>query len=221
MKAALLLATILLLITVFPTQERGSLIAKRTPYDSILPIEYMGDDGELYVGCTAWAALVNGKTVWVTADHCVMDGDKPVKLFLKGKEQSVLRRDPAGDLAVITGPAVPGLGVSFMAPSVRDYIWATGYPHGSRRTHTTAGIFSQERDDDGKAVFNVAVASGMSGGPYFDKEDMVVGVIRAHECPIQVFSPIPLPIQVRPTGFCPVSKGATLSELRSFLFREE
>lgn len=193
-------------------------VAKPNPLNSIRPLQMyqVQDDGTktLVIICTAWATRYEEKPVWATAMHCAesdpsdslseadgwfVDG-KPVQLI-----RGVLSDEKAIDVAIFQGgPKADPLNISFAAPTPLTPIWTSGYPFGSERQHTTAGVYSNDRDDDGYALYNLAVAPGMSGAPIVLMNGSVIGVLRRMECPTFV-------------QWCPVSAGTSTVGLRSVL----
>ncbi|MEQ1910232.1 MAG: serine protease [Vicinamibacterales bacterium] len=161
--------------------------------------------------CTTWAAYSDvHQRVWVTAAHCVFDEQGEVMLrglMVDEKSVAILAVNGPVDLALLRGgpTGVAPLRVAQGMPSAFQPVWAAGYALGATRQHLVVGIFSNAADDDHKALYNLAVAPGMSGAPILDQASgQVVGVLTQSECPA-------------PATWCPMSKGTPLHELRNVL----
>lgn len=184
---------------------------------SIRPLQWKNREGNAETVCTTWATRLNDITVWVTAYHCVSDAHGHPYLdetfLIDGRRVFIRSANAELDLATLSGPPASGLFVSFKAPDVLSYVWTAGYPAGPQESHKTphlhitAGVFSLPHDGDGRALYNTAVTFGMSGSPVMNKDGIVVGLVQQMECHIAV-------------GFCPMSRGATVPQLRLFLYGE-
>ena len=136
--------------------------------------------------------IVNANGTILTAFH-VVDGARSIKLtYADGSEAAaeVAGSDPARDIATLKParlpetlvPAVLGGGVA-----IGDDVVAIGNPLGLTAT-TTSGVVSGldrvlSRDEGGDIrgliQFDAAVNPGSSGGPLFNDQDQVVGVVVA------------------------------------------
>jgi hypothetical protein len=151
-------------------------------------------------------------TQWVTAYHCIADDHGNPYLdeefYIDGKRALIVSGNYELDLATLRGPTTQGLIVSFKDPDLLSYIWTAGYPFEETVALLFAGVFSAYHPD-GKAVFNLGVTYGMSGSPVMEKDGLVVGLVQQTGCRVPGAQ-----------FFCPVSRGATLRQLRLFLYGE-
>ena len=179
---------------------------------AIQPLQFKDADGAFVNSCTAWKTIVSDGTVWVTALHCLTDDagvlilDRP--WFINGTSARVGNANSRTDLVTLRGSAKGhSLRVAYGPPEVLAPLWTAGYPRGSKARYALAGVLSQPRADNGKAVFNMPTTNGMSGAPVLDKDGLVVGLMLQMEC-----HPV--------AGWCAVSRGASVADLREFLFGE-
>jgi hypothetical protein len=211
MRTALLV--LLLVISMIVTSS-----AKSNPLNSIRPLqtyELDEDTGNkvLTSFCTTWATLYQGQHAWVTARHCIAFDDdgkqtKGVEYYVDGKRVEVFIVNATLDLAIFRGgPSADPLPVAFGTPTPLTPIWSSGYPAGSTRQHTVAGIFSNEREDGLSllSIYNVSVARGMSGSPVLTMNNMVIGVMQRFDGCSRIMT------------WCPVSLGLQTEKLRAFL----
>lgn len=174
------------------------------PIAAIRPFETLTEG----VICTAWSVqLPGGGLAWMTAYHCIHDPegnpDFKTAFFVSWKPVTLLMVDKPHDLALLKGYPQPGLALATVEPTPLTPIWGAGYPMGATHLHIVSGTYSG-RDDDAKTIYGLAVAPGMSGGPVLDTQNRVVGLYEQQEC-------------MTPTGWCAVSRGVTVGELRTFL----
>lgn len=193
--------------------------AKTNPFNSIRPLmtEIAADESQdthRQVICTAWATRFEDKPAWVTAAHCVVSfaddaqpGDLNQKLWVGDVKVTPVVVNFTEDIAVLRGgPKADPFVISFKEAQPDDDIWSAGYPMGASVLHYVRGVFSVKADDgDGKSIYNLSVAPGMSGAPIVDKKSgAVIGLMQQTECPKFV-------------NWCSISRGAPLPTLREVL----
>lgn len=207
-----LLTVVLALFIVF-----GGCAATKVPLKSILPFADLHPKGGLdregnvlvedlvHEMCTTWAVRVDDYTRWITAAHCIVTDEKGIVdgtiYKIGGKDSALLRADFDSDLALFSGPAATPLNVSFAEAQLGDEVYSFGYFW--QDGIFTKGIVSVP-NMKGKRIFNLAGGPGSSGAPIFTKDNVVVGLTQQGPCPLP----------------CPVTLGASVHELRAFLYGE-
>lgn len=186
------------------------------PADSVRGLAWAQNGSPMMNHCTAWAWGSGEGQGWVTAGHCVTndsDGELTTDdMYIDKVKVHVLKVDRAHDLALLTGPFAVGLEVSSRTPKVQDPVWSIQYPIESTEAFTFWGALSHPgyafSDGGGKyAVLNLSTAPGASGAPVLNDKNQVISVVQIELCR-----------GIGYTGFCAVSGGATLAELREFLY---
>lgn len=185
----------------------AALAAKPSVTASVRPLTYPNEEGVRYNGCTTFSLrTASGRSVWMTAAHCVIGGAE-----FDGHKLAIVAVDFTADLAAVVGPPAPGLSLSQQDnPTLGEITHAVGYPLGwtvpfMASGHVGAVKFHQ--DSWGERSFNLfdmTIGPGMSGGPILDKDDMVIGLCQIAVAP---FSPY----------FAIVSGGASAGDIRTFL----
>lgn len=202
-----ILTTLLSLVLIVTTAAKPNLT------DSIRPLQIKDkDSGEFWGGCTAWAARQGETRVWISALHCVLNTSGEVlelDWYIDGQRVTIFNTDPSADLISFKGgPSATPLVVSFQAPEIAKPVRTLGYPHGSLKQYATVGIVSSPfAGTDGRIVYSLPGAPGMSGAPIFTSDDLVVGMMQATEC--------------MGMSWCPITRGVPLDVLRTFLSQSE
>lgn len=192
------------------------------PASSIRPLQVMNDKGELSPNfCTVWQTTSNERRVWMTAFHCVADGEgKPYfgDYVIGGKHARLVAFDPQHDLAALAGgPSDKPLTVSLSSPELGQEVWSMGFPY-KNFIYVDGHVSGLNIEDSDYLIDNplrfytqyqIPVGHGSSGSPVIDKKSgTVVGIINTTEC------------WELGRGFCPVGGGRPLSEIRAFLYGE-
>lgn len=211
-----LAVVVVALFTLIPTLDAGAPYGMKA-LDSIKPLQWLNKETEEIENyCTAWAMRTStGITQWVTSFHCFLeeDGtiDDEVKWYIGGKPARLNTVNHDLDLATLSGPAAPGLRVALAMPMPSSFVRVFSYPMGWVDFSLTEGTVSHpdaRHKDRSLARYNVATAQGASGSPVLDRDNVVIGMIGSMFC----MSPFP--------GFCPMSAGPTVKQLRLFLYGE-
>ncbi|MBX2799895.1 MAG: serine protease [Myxococcales bacterium] len=121
----------------------------------------------------------------MTAAHVVSAGAS-TEVSLSGGPTLPARRvrhDELRDVALleIEGAGFPCAPLRTDEPDVGDRVHVVGYPLGSTHSSATAGIVSALQPIDGRRWLqtDAAVNPGSSGGPLFDEQGRVVGIVSA------------------------------------------
>jgi S1-C subfamily serine protease len=147
---------------------------------------------------TGFVVAASPDTLWVlTNDHVINSGlpDLPAWVVLRDKpwRMKVVLRDPTLDLALLEShtapsPLPPVLPLSDGAPAPGTHVAAAGFPGGftmARRgtlpnLAMSTGQVRPEFPEAGRALLDVGVYPGSSGGPVVDGRGNAVGVVVAH-----------------------------------------
>mgnify|MGYP001561411570 FL=1 len=176
--------------------------ASPDPLRSIRILHWHHGDLPPHPACTTWATQYRAQRAWVTAAHCVAPDER---FSIGGVRVFVVRVDTDVDIAILRGgPSAPPLFVAFGVPDLRRAVWAAGFPFGHREPHVVGGLFSGV-DRDGRGLWGLPSAPGMSGAPILDAKDgAVVGMIAQNECELPLW--------------CAFSLGPPVSALWRILF---
>jgi len=159
---------------------------------------------------------VNEGVHWITAAHCVLDEEDSSKVMdvdfqLDGNPVYVEKVDKVKDLASLGGgPYASGFPISLLEGKVGDNLYILGFPLGWDNLLFTKGLIGafDKKFSDGTSytVYQLPVAPGDSGGPVFNMDGQVEGVLQISFCDGLFWK-----------GFCPISGGSSLNDLKTFL----
>lgn len=130
--------------------------------------------------------LVQGGYV-VTCWHVVDAGNK-VTISCQGKDYAatVVQKDPANDIAVLRVTGAPeGVSLSLADSNLGANVFTMGFPHpdlqGSDVKFTTGSISGLTGPGNTPVYYQISVPlqSGNSGGPLFDEQGNLVGIVAA------------------------------------------
>jgi len=175
------------------------------PFGSIQHLGDIHSDGSVHTFCTIWAVNVEGMIRWITAAHCIERGadgkvDDTIKYVIGNKRANLIKLDVDKDLAMFLGPGAKGLQIALGEASVGQKVFSFGY------FWAQSGVYIEgvaSIPNEGDAVFNLTAGPGASGSPVLTEGNIVVGVMQFTACKSMV---------------CPIVAGATVKELREFLF---
>ena len=170
-------------------QVKGSVVVIETTEKGVDPFS---DLGLVSIDGLGSGVLISDDGKILTASHVVQVADSVSVRFLDGEviRARVLASDPAADLALLqleklpAEPQIAELGDSNLV-EVGDPVFVVGAPLGLDHTLTVGHISARRRSDlDSGATLAVeqfqtdaAVNPGNSGGPMFDMQGRVIGIV--------------------------------------------
>lgn len=139
------------------------------------------------IGMGHGSGVLFDSTTVLTAEHVAAKGDKVEIEFSDGTKIKGVATwsDQETDTAIVKleeeYTEVKGAGVRCTVPSVGSSLLAIGNPLGGRWVHSWLNVASSRAwpEEDKGLVVSGVVAPGMSGGPAFDSEGMVAGLVTA------------------------------------------
>lgn len=150
----------------------------------------------------------------LTAAHVVSDATGIEVVFHDGRREpgSLAWISEAADIAAIfatTGPA-PVAKLACRAPAVGEVVMTIGYPGPLRAIRSWGRIAGWRSGDDGPAtaVLDVTTFVGASGGPVFDAEGRLVGIVQSIMGILTIPTGMPAP-----TGYAFMVPASTLCRL--------
>lgn len=130
---------------------------------------------------TGVVAKIDGRQYIVTNNHVVGESDEVFVKFSQGHEEiysaSVIGRDPAADLALLSVSILPrGIGLVTFGnkPRIGEEVYALGYPYGMRSV-TVGFVNALSTPAWFYFLTQTPVNPGNSGGPLFNARHEMIG----------------------------------------------
>lgn len=170
------LAATVLVGALMLTLSPRSVPASKLPVSTVKVMLDMGHGSGVHIG--------NGFVL--TAAH-VVQANKTVKLKTQDGTEidaPVLWSSPAYDAALVYAPALKAESSPFScrAPVAGELVRAYGNPRHVEFAQTwgrVSGMAPEDAADKGNVVVNITFIGGMSGGPVFDEQGHVIGLVQA------------------------------------------